>query len=153
MFENIEVMNPKHVEWIKMVNEQRESGLTIKEWCRRKHLSKNTFYYRKKRLHALYDNVPALSFIEVDRSIFGENNTAAENNAESGRKAKTASGMVCEAAEKPAEDNCSSAVDASIPVHAYAEAVAALQVQGVSILLSNNASEALIGRIVRAVSW
>ena len=51
MFENIEVTNPKHVEWIKMVNEQRESGLTIKEWCRRKHLSKNTFYYRKKRLH------------------------------------------------------------------------------------------------------
>ena len=90
--------------------------------------SKNTFYYRKKRLHALYDNVPALSFIEVDRSIFGENNTATENKAESGRKAKTASGMVCEAAEKPAEDNCSSAVDASIPVHAYAEAVAALQV-------------------------
>lgn len=153
MFENIEVTNPKHVEWIKMVNEQRESGLTIKEWCRRKHLSKNTFYYRKKRLHALYDNAPALSFIEVDRSIFGESNTATENNAEAGRKAKTASGMVCEAAEKPAEDNSSAAVDASIPVHAYAEAVAALQVQGVSILLSNNASEALIGRIVRAVSW
>ena len=78
MFENIEVTNPKHVEWIEMVNEQRGSGLTIKEWCRRKHLSKNTFYYRKKRLHALYDNVPALSFIEVERSIFGENNTASE---------------------------------------------------------------------------
>ena len=120
MFENIEVTNPKHVEWIKMVNEQRESGLTIKEWCRRKHLPKNTFYYRMKRLHALYDNVPALSFIEVDRSIFGENNTATENNAESGRKAKTASGMVCEVAEKPAEDNCLAAFDASIPAHAYA---------------------------------
>ena len=43
MFENIEATNLKHVEWIKMVNEQHERGLTIKEWCRRKHLSRNTF--------------------------------------------------------------------------------------------------------------
>ena len=92
----------------------RESGLTMKEGCRRRHLSQNTFCYRKKRLHALYDKGLALSFIEVDRSLFGE------NNAESGRKAKTASSRVGEAAEKPAGDNCFAAVDASIPAHAYA---------------------------------
>ena len=59
------------------------------------------------------------------------------NNTESGRKAKTASGMVGEGAEKPEEDNCLAAVDASIP----------------AILLGNNAREALIGRRERAASW
>ena len=59
MFENIEVTNPKHLEWIQMVNEQRESGLMMKEGCHRRHLSQNAFCYRKKRLHALYDKASA----------------------------------------------------------------------------------------------
>ena len=38
--------------------------------------------------------------------------------------------MVGEAAEKPAEDNCFAAFDASIPAHAYAEAVAVQITEG-----------------------
>ena len=37
-------------QWALMVQDQRQSGFTVKEWCNRNHITKDAFYYRLKRV-------------------------------------------------------------------------------------------------------
>ena len=51
-------------QWITMVREQRNSGLTVKSWCKENHISENCFYYRQHRIRELIENeVPR--FVEI----------------------------------------------------------------------------------------
>lgn len=51
-------------QWITMVREQRNSGQTVKSWCKENHISENCFYYRLHRIRELIENeVPR--FIEI----------------------------------------------------------------------------------------
>lgn len=51
-------------QWITMVREQRNSGQTVKSWCKENHISENCFYYRLHRIRELIENeVP--KFIEI----------------------------------------------------------------------------------------
>ena len=53
-------------QWITMVREQRNSGQTVKSWCKENHISENCFYYRQHRIRELIENeVP--KFIEIHR--------------------------------------------------------------------------------------
>ena len=36
--------------WAAMIRDQKQSGLTIKEWCFRNHISEHCFYYRQQKL-------------------------------------------------------------------------------------------------------
>ena len=37
-------------QWLAMLNEQKQSGLTVKDWCSENGISENCFYYRQHRL-------------------------------------------------------------------------------------------------------
>ena len=37
-------------QWLAMLNEQKQSGLTVKDWCSENGISENCFYYRQRRL-------------------------------------------------------------------------------------------------------
>jgi len=37
-------------EWANQINEQRQSGLNITEWCEIRGMNRKTFYYRRKKL-------------------------------------------------------------------------------------------------------
>ena len=40
----------KRLKWKSLIEEQRQSGLSIKKWCQQKNLVPNTFHYWKERL-------------------------------------------------------------------------------------------------------
>ena len=57
-----------------MVLEQRNSGQTVKSWCKENHISENCFYYRQHRIRELIENeVPR--FVEIHQP----DHSAAEN--------------------------------------------------------------------------
>ena len=44
------VTTVREKQWLAMLGEQKESGLTIKDWCRENGISENSFYYRQNKL-------------------------------------------------------------------------------------------------------
>ena len=45
--------------WLAMIRDQKQSGLTIKEWCARNQISEHCFYYRQQKLREMYaGNLP-----------------------------------------------------------------------------------------------
>ena len=40
----------RHRSWAAMIQEQAESGLTVREWCRQNSISTKGFYYRRKQV-------------------------------------------------------------------------------------------------------
>lgn len=40
----------KKLEWNRLIEEQRQSGLSIEKWCRQKNLTPHTFHYWKDKL-------------------------------------------------------------------------------------------------------
>ena len=42
------VKNLQHHSWALMVQEQSNSGLSIRDWCSQNNISTKTFYYRRK---------------------------------------------------------------------------------------------------------
>ena len=37
-------------QWALMVQEQKQSGLTVKEWCSQNNVTKDAFFYRQHRV-------------------------------------------------------------------------------------------------------
>jgi hypothetical protein len=55
-------------EWQSIIQQQKDSGLTIIAFCRQQGLSSKTFYKRRRGLHVLPDSeVPASSFIKIKK--------------------------------------------------------------------------------------
>ena len=44
------VTTVREKQWLAMLGEQKQSGLTIKDWCRENGISENSFYYRQNKL-------------------------------------------------------------------------------------------------------
>lgn len=40
----------RHREWAEQIQECQNSGMTVKEWCRRKEISPNTYYTRLRKI-------------------------------------------------------------------------------------------------------
>ena len=40
----------KQLEWNRLIEEQRQSGLSIEKWCRQQNLIPHTFHYWKDKL-------------------------------------------------------------------------------------------------------
>ena len=40
----------RHQSWTQMIQAQKASGLSIKQWCLENHISENCFFYRQRRL-------------------------------------------------------------------------------------------------------
>ena len=53
----------KKLKWKSLIEEQRQSGLSIKKWCQQKNLIPNTFYYWKDRLFP--GGLQTSSFVEL----------------------------------------------------------------------------------------
>lgn len=53
----------KKLKWKSLIEEQRQSGLSIKKWCQQKNLISNTFHYWKNRLSS--KELQASSFVEL----------------------------------------------------------------------------------------
>ncbi len=53
----------KKLKWKNLIEEQRQSGLSIKKWCQQQNLVPNTFHYWKSRL--LSRELQASSFVEL----------------------------------------------------------------------------------------
>jgi hypothetical protein len=44
------VSEAKKLEWNRLIEEQRQSGLSIEKWCRHQNLTPHTFHYWKDKL-------------------------------------------------------------------------------------------------------
>lgn len=53
----------KRLEWKRLVEEQRQSGLSIQKWCQQQHLASNTFHYWKGKLSS--KELQPSSFVEL----------------------------------------------------------------------------------------
>jgi hypothetical protein len=53
----------KKLKWRSLIEEQRQSGLSIKKWCQQQNLVPNTFHYWKSRL--LSKELQTSSFVEL----------------------------------------------------------------------------------------
>jgi nitrate/TMAO reductase-like tetraheme cytochrome c subunit len=53
----------KRLEWKRLVEEQRQSGLSIQKWCQQQHLTLNTFHYWKGKLSS--KELLSSSFVEL----------------------------------------------------------------------------------------
>lgn len=71
--------------WVAMIQEQKASGLTIRQWCAENNLSENIYYYRLKRVReqiiqaaqAEASAQKAQQLVRVpDTAIPADNNTA-----------------------------------------------------------------------------
>ena len=53
----------KHLKWKNLIEEQRQSGLSIKKWCQQQNLIPNTFHYWKNKLFP--KELQTSSFVEL----------------------------------------------------------------------------------------
>lgn len=59
-----EISKEKRLDWETKIREQRESGLSINQWCLQNQVSKGSFYYWRNRL-GLKPEIDRSSFIEI----------------------------------------------------------------------------------------
>ena len=99
----------RHQGWMQMLRAQKESGLSVKQWCQDNHISENCYYYRQQKLRESVGEA-LCRFVEIQQPQAAQHNENLNNSA-----AQIVSGQVV-------------------------------------IGLNNNASEELIGRIVRVLN-
>lgn len=59
--------NVRHNNWIAMIQNQKQSGLTVSAWCKQANISTNCFYYRQQKLReAAASAIPQL--VEINAS-------------------------------------------------------------------------------------
>lgn len=66
--------------WAELFKEQKESGLTVNEWIADRGISRNTFYYWKKRFKKLYINSILDSEAQLPQSINQSSAAPAEHH-------------------------------------------------------------------------
>lgn len=54
----------RQTEWIKLIEQQRQSGLSIEKWCRQNQVRPHTFHYWKRRL--FFKPLQKTSFTELN---------------------------------------------------------------------------------------
>jgi len=61
-------------EWASQVNEQRQSGLSITEWCGIRGVKRKTFYYRRQKLREeLLDSIESAASAKAPMEAIGGN--------------------------------------------------------------------------------
>ena len=59
--------NVRRNNWIAMIQDQKQSGLTVSAWCKQANISTNCFYYRQQKLReAAASAIPQL--VEINAS-------------------------------------------------------------------------------------
>ena len=59
--------NVRHNNWIAMIQDQKQSGLTVSAWCKQANISTNCFYYRQQKLREVAASaIPQL--VEINAS-------------------------------------------------------------------------------------
>ena len=66
-------------EWMQLIRERNDSGMTIKEWCRSKGLSENQYYYwlrkiRRSACTALESRADKAPLIQEEGPVFAQVN-------------------------------------------------------------------------------
>ena len=56
--------NIRNQQWLQMVRDQKQSGMTVEAWCRDNNISKHAFYYRQHKLREEAGTVLS-RFVEV----------------------------------------------------------------------------------------
>ena len=57
----------RNQQWLQMIQDQKSSGLTVKDWCLENHISENCFYYRQHKLRMAAAGMVS-QFVEITRS-------------------------------------------------------------------------------------
>lgn len=61
--------NVRRNNWIAMIQDQKQSGLTVSAWCKQANISTNCFYYRQHKLREAAANaIPQLVEINASES-------------------------------------------------------------------------------------
>ena len=63
--------NVRNQQWLQMVQDQKSSGLTVKDWCLENHISENCFYYRQHKLRMSAAGLVS-QFVEVKQQPAAE---------------------------------------------------------------------------------
>ena len=59
-------------QWAEALRDRKESGLTVKEWCRLHNVSKYQFYYRQREVRKHAAQFLALQPVQADKPAFVE---------------------------------------------------------------------------------
>lgn len=57
------LLEDKKLKWKSLIEEQRQSGLSVQKWCQQQNLAPNTFHYWKGKLFP--DHFQPSSFVEL----------------------------------------------------------------------------------------
>ena len=80
------VVTARNQQWLAMIHQQKQSGMTVACWCKENGISENCFYYRQQKLREIYGSQFPI-FAEIhspssDRHLHLENlNSAASIHA------------------------------------------------------------------------
>lgn len=78
-----EIQSVKMSGWTEMVRLQKESGLSVKNWCLENNIPENTYYYRLKRLReealkTIHGDAPSGNFVKLSSaSVLSSSDVAA----------------------------------------------------------------------------
>ena len=109
-------------QWAEALRDRKESGLTVKEWCRLHNVSKFQYYYRQKEVREHAAQYLALQPVQTDKPVFVEVAQAQQSQP-----------------VRPYTDPALSGVSACI------------RTGNADILVSDETSEELLVKILRAV--
>ena len=59
-------------QWAEALRDRKESGLTVKEWCKLHNVSKFQYYYRQKEVRKHAAQYLALQPVQTDKPVFVE---------------------------------------------------------------------------------
>jgi len=65
--------NVRSQQWLQMIRDQKESGLSIQAWCRENNISENCFYYRQRCLRRCAGQALAGQFVEIQQPAAAPN--------------------------------------------------------------------------------
>lgn len=61
-------INVRNQRWMQMIQSQKASGLTIKQWCLENHISEHCFYYRQQKLRQCAGEA-LQQFVEIQQPV------------------------------------------------------------------------------------
>ena len=85
--------NVRSQQWLQMIQDQKASGLTVRDWCREQHISENCFYYRQNKLRISAGDV-LVNFVEITGPVKDEQLSQHIDNQNINCAASIASGKV-----------------------------------------------------------
>jgi transposase-like protein len=141
--------------WANSFREQQASGLSVQEWCLQHNVSKNSFFYWKRKLKDEYLEAKLPEIVKLSLPADPKGCTtittacASDTTELPGTDEKTDSNSD--------SDSCTSSTTVSkpylpaVPVPAHPKETLLLHIEDVSLEISEDTPDALILKIIKAV--